>query len=491
MDIIFSEKKEKIILFLVFVLAIFLITFHFTDTPKVWVDEGVFTETAKNLAMHGTLGIQTAQGEFFSMRNFLLSTSYPVIFPVALSLKLFGAGLWQARLPMIIYMFILVVLFYFFVRKKYGFHPAILSVLMLLSFSPFYGNGRPVQGEVPGLVFLVFGALLLLYLEESSFRDNYHSKKWAILSGLAFGLSASTKPIFLVILPISLLITLFFWIKKVENRKILWFFVLGFILPVILWAFIHVSTVDLFLIFISKSFHLASNIDSPATPLIKTIFTNFLRFFTESTPILFSFLFCTVVTALSFRFFKKINETFSIAEYLILSFIILNLLTYLAGTGWYRYFFPAHTLLYLFFPASILVLSQVFKKKVLKNMLFVIPIALILFQFYHLIFLSDTSFTIKRTRNYELAKTLSEINPSQKVLFYGVVETVIFLKGDNYSQYFSMGDFFEAGNKNISNSSDFDFILIDSLKNANFQLYCYNTNPLGRYFFLQKIKGCH
>ena len=115
-----SEKIKKIILLIVFVLALFLIPFHFTSTPNVWTDEGVFIETARNLAVHNTLALQTSPAEFFSMRNFLLSTSYPVIFPVALSLKVFGIGFWQARLPMILYMFILVLLSYLFSIKLYG-----------------------------------------------------------------------------------------------------------------------------------------------------------------------------------------------------------------------------------------------------------------------------------------------------------------------------------------------------------------------------------
>src|SRR3990167_6239022 len=224
-----TAKTKNIILVVVFTLAIFLITFDFKNTPKVWVDEGVFTETAKNLATHGVLGLQTSTGEFFSMRNFLLSTSYTVILPVALSFKILGTGIVQARLPMILYMFALVMIFYLFAKKRYTFYPAILSVLMLLSFSPFYGNGRPVQGEVPGLVFL--------------------------------GLAASTKTIFLVLIPLALVITLFFWIKKIENRKILLFLLTGLIIPILIWCYIRVSTAALFITFISKSFFLASNHD--------------------------------------------------------------------------------------------------------------------------------------------------------------------------------------------------------------------------------------
>src|SRR4051812_9004454 len=110
--------SKKIIFASITVVTIFLIAVHFTDTPKVWVDEGVFTETAKNLAWHGILGLQTEPGHFFPMST-LLTTGYPVIFPVAASFRVFGTGIFQARLPMIINMFLLIIFLYHFVHKKY------------------------------------------------------------------------------------------------------------------------------------------------------------------------------------------------------------------------------------------------------------------------------------------------------------------------------------------------------------------------------------
>ncbi len=481
--------RKNIILILLFALAAFLITFHFTDTPKVWVDEGVFTETAKNLALHGVIGLQTAPGQFFSMRNFLLSTSYPVIFPVALSLKLFGVGIWQARLPMILYMFALVVLYYLFVRKKYGFYQAILSVLLLLSFSPFYGNGRPVQGEVPGLVFLVLGALFLLYMEESDFQ----SKKFAILSGLAFGLSASVKPVFLLGIVLSFVVVGLFSLRKIKNKKIIYFLGLGFMLPVFVYSLIHFPTFKTVQEFIPNVLYFAGNHGSSIS-LSRTIVTNLFRFFRESTPILFSFLFGVIILSFAFRFFKKGEKDFSVSEYIIFSFIVLNWAGYLAGTGWYRYFFPAHALLYLLFPAAILSLAAIFKRKFLRIVLFAMPIALVLFQFYFLVFLSDTSFVVQRTRNSELAAVLGAIPPTQKVLFYNTVEAAVFLKGDNYSQYLTMG-FFDAGNKNILNSPGFDDILTDQAAGDSFSLSsraaCYDKKLVaGQYVLFQKTPAC-
>src|SRR3989344_547701 len=141
MEDIFVKNQKYIILFLILI-SLFLTFFRFTSTPKVWIDEGVFTEAARNLEVYGRIGIQTEPGKIFELKVWVLSTSYPVIFPVALSLKLFGIGLWQARLPMVLYILLFLLFSYLFVRKKYGHYPAFISTLLLLSFSPLYGNGR-------------------------------------------------------------------------------------------------------------------------------------------------------------------------------------------------------------------------------------------------------------------------------------------------------------------------------------------------------------
>ncbi len=471
-------------------LAAFLIVFHFTDTPKVWSDEGVFTETAKNLMAHGVIGLQTEPGVFFSMRNFLLTTSYPVIFPVALSLKIFGTGVWQARLPMIIYMFALVGLFYLFNKKKYDFYPAILSVLMLISFSPFYGNGRSILGEVPGLAFIVLGSLFLLYLEESCFEN----KKWAMLSGLAFGLSASVKPIYLVGVSFALVVSLFFFFKKIGNKKILSFFGSGFLVPILLWVGIHIPNINSIGSLVEGFLFLSSN-HTDSIPLTQTAWINFKRFFTESTPILFLVL--SIVVALSFlrpltfRLFQK-KRHFSIAECFIISFVVFNFVGYLPGTGWYNYFFPAQILLYLVFAPAYIYLTDVAKKESLKKIMLILPLFLIVFQFVHLIFWSFTSFTEVRTRNAELEKILSKVDSSKKVLFYQSIEAAVFLKGDNYDQFAAMGNFLIAGDKNLLplSSPTYDVILTGVRQDNDIALSCYVERPVSQYYFMELKDIC-
>ncbi len=479
------ESRKSLILAGLTILSTFLTFFHFTDTPKVWVDEGVFTEVSRNLAEHGVLGIQTTPNTFFKTDGFILSTSYPVIFPVAMSLKAFGIGVWQARLPMVFYILLFFLSSFLFVQKKYGFYPAVISTLFLVSFSPVYGNGRPVQGEVPGLFFLVLGSYFLLFLEESKFD----SKKWAIVSGLVLGLSSATKAIYLTFVSVALILILVFWYKKIENKKILAYFSLGYLMPIVVWFFIHFN-LPVSISEIVKSYLYFAGSHGTDLSMSRTILNNFLRFFTESTPMLFTITLGTVLISFVIKYKKYKVNFISATESFILFFIILNSIGYLKGVGWYRYFFPAHALTYLIFPSALILIISFVKNNIFKKVIWVVLITFVAFQFYHLIFLSDTSFVHKRTRNIDLALALSSIGESKSILFYNMVHATVFYKGQNYSQYLQMDDFLLAGDKDSMLKPNYDYILTDLDPGDTVGLSCYTKIPVNSYYLLERKSKC-
>ncbi|MBA3733314.1 glycosyltransferase family 39 protein [Patescibacteria group bacterium] len=496
MDSFLTEKRKKIILILVFCLAIFLIVFRFTSTPKVWVDEGLWTNISENFAFHGKIALQKAPGEYVPL-HLLLSVGYPVIFPVAASMKIFGSGIVQARLPMIMYMFAFVLLAFLYTYKKFGFYTAIISLLLIISYSPFYGNGRPVQGEVPGLFYLLLTAWFLWLLQNTGFN----SKKWALLVGVAWGLSASTKPIFFLALSLAILLNIVIFNKTIRKNiipgnilKILLSIITGFIIPMTFWfettfppiksIFQIIPTYLTFILYFTS--------DHKSSPIIPTIFHNVMRFFTESTPILFTLILTTILIYYIFSYFnKKNNKEADISEWVILLFIIINILGYLKGTGWYRYFFPAQILVYILFPFSFFSLLNFYKDGKYKKILLLAPIILIAIQFYHLVFLSDTSMTFRRTLNTQLSKELSKIDSDKSILFYNSVEAVVFLKGSNYSQYIIMDDFLEVGNKSALLSPKEDFLLVDSRSSiTNFSILCYESHQISHYLLYNRKSNC-
>lgn len=480
---IFLIKYRKIITPVLLMLGCFLIFFNFTTTPKVWVDEGVFTETAKNLAFHGVLGLQTSPGEYFPMKGFLLSTSYPVIFPVATSFYLFGLGIIQARVPMLLYMLCFMLIVYLFVEKKYGYTAAIFSILTIVSFSPFYGNGRPVQGEIPGLFFFMLGVYGLLMLE----RNKFLSVTWASIAGVALGLSMATKPLFLVVVGISVVCGLLLWFKQIQDKKVLWACICGLAIPLVIWTVIHFPNIHIIKNNLHTLLYLSGNHNSSISTTA-TILHNIVRFVTEATPVLFLLLASVSLVSIAYRTNKERDIT--LAEFIIVCFIVLNWVLYLRGTGWYRYFFPAHMLLYVLFPASILYMSGKIRNTLLKKMTQLTPLFIIVFQFYHLIFLSDTSFVVQRTRNTQLDSALGSIGPTKKVLLYNSIEAGVFLKSFRYSQYLKMDDFLIAGDQNVIKNTDADFILTDVSQGDNVALSCYTESRLSQYYFLEKRQGC-
>ncbi|RJQ32454.1 hypothetical protein C4572_00945 [Candidatus Parcubacteria bacterium] len=480
------SKIRLIMISLLLASAVFLITFRFAETPKVWIDEGIFTETAKNLAVKGNSGIQINPQKIISSAAWS-TAGYPLIFPVAASFKIFGVGLMEARLPMLIYLMGLVVAFYVFSFRVAGFYAGVSSVLLLLSFSPFYGNGRPVQGEIPGLVFFIFASVFLFNWEKRDF------KKTALLfwSGLFFGLAASSKPLYLMlILPTLLLISILIK-KKGGYFKNLIFFGGGFIIPLVLWFFTQFPNFSLF----QKALRIyfTANPDASVSST-DSILSNIPKFFSESTPMLFMAMLFPAVIFYSIKVIKR--KKYTIAEVAILIFIILNLFAFLKGPGWYRHFFPGHILLYLIIPVILIESYKFFlEKKRLKNIAIAIPIIFIVFtatQFYHLLFLSQTSFVVKRERNKQLAEVLGQIKANKTVFLYNAIEAAIFLRHDNYFQYLKPSDYLEEGDKNILKEPYTDFILIhaDEAQQQGFDPKCYRKKEIDQYYLFEKTPDC-
>ena len=98
--------KEKIILTIVFLGVLFLATYKLTESPPTWMDEGLIIQPVKNLVESGVYEVQIAPDHFVSPS--FISTSYPVTFPIALSFKLFGVGLLQARAVMVLYILLFI-----------------------------------------------------------------------------------------------------------------------------------------------------------------------------------------------------------------------------------------------------------------------------------------------------------------------------------------------------------------------------------------------
>ncbi len=342
-----ESRVHYIILATLFVALFFVGTWHLSASPATWFDEGINVGIARSALLHGVYSLEVGPNEFVTERQFLVTTNYPVLLPVATSLKLFGQNLFAARLPMVLFLLLFALVAYLLVKRLYGSDASLLTLALLVSFVPLYGNGKAVLGEVPGLFFLLAGLWCL--------PSTLHARK-VCLAGFLFGLCIATKPYFLLLIPAVLCGEYMTSTTRREFLQRIGYGALGAFLPLAVWMWTilpAVSWAD-----VVSTFGYYSN--SYATDGFGyLVASNLMRFISETTPLHFLLLF--VISVLGMWFNKKRGGLLRKEEVILIILIVLTAVWYLKTPGWYRYFFPAHVLLFVLFPGALL---RIFTRKI-------------------------------------------------------------------------------------------------------------------------------
>ena len=150
---------------------LFLIVFgsglvHLESFPPLWFDEGWTVCVARTWVEMGHYGC-LLRGEPAAP---VLSAHFPVVASVAASFKLFGVGIWQARVVGLLYTFGAFLLLYTIARRLFSRPVAIVALGLLIlvpvkwSIHPLF-IGRQVLGEMPMLCFLLAGYACLLRID--------------------------------------------------------------------------------------------------------------------------------------------------------------------------------------------------------------------------------------------------------------------------------------------------------------------------------------
>lgn len=213
------SKNQKTLLWILGLLAIYFFAFHnLTRFPAPWFDEGSHLHVPKTLVKHGVYADISSEG--FRYYGPTIGVGPTVMLPVAAVFKLFGIGLLQARIVMVLYLLAAVFVFYRFVDHLAGKWVAWVAVALMLSSRSvlFLEYGRQLLGEVPGIFFI----LLALYLWLSKWNEN----NWKRLSlvGLLFGLAMITKYQYLLFLAPTLILSWLldiFYYKSSSHRNFL------------------------------------------------------------------------------------------------------------------------------------------------------------------------------------------------------------------------------------------------------------------------------
>ncbi len=213
-----SQNQKLLTWVLLALLTWFFVFFHLTSFPEPWFDEGSHLHVPKALVKYGVYADYSSEG--FRYYGPTIGVGPTVMLPIAAIFKVFGIGLFQARIVVGLYMVAAVYVFYKLARDLTNSTVALIATVLLISSRSvlFLTYGRQILGEVPGLFFLVYGLVLWF--------TNWGNNNWKKLSiiGLLFGLAMITKYQYLLFLAPTLILSWgldIFYYKTASHRNFL------------------------------------------------------------------------------------------------------------------------------------------------------------------------------------------------------------------------------------------------------------------------------
>jgi 4-amino-4-deoxy-L-arabinose transferase-like glycosyltransferase len=172
----------------------FLAVYHLGDYPQTWFDEGSHLHVPKTLVRFGVYADYSSDG--FRYYGPTVGIGPTIMLPIAAAFRLFGIGLLQARLIMVLYLLAAIYVFYRLARQLGGSRLAWVATALLVTSRgvSLLEYGRQVLGEVPGFFFLIAGFGLWF--------AGWEKATWRRLGvvGLLLGSAVITKNQYLLIL---------------------------------------------------------------------------------------------------------------------------------------------------------------------------------------------------------------------------------------------------------------------------------------------------
>lgn len=308
-----------------------------TTKPRLWADEAKSIELSYNFLNFGVLDIQTAPGEFSGISHLLQSTGYPITITLALFFKVFGYSFVGARVFMLIWMLAMLLFLFCFFKKVYGHEEALLALILIASFAPFFDNGRTVVGEIPGFLFLLLG------LEAWLARNKY---LWV---GVWWGFAIVTKPsVYIAVIPTIILIL----ILKSGGIKKLFFVAAGMMPAAVFWMVLIFRSS----IISSRWRDVGLFFQNPfgTSSISANIINSFYNALFSTTLIYFATLFFIILFAR-----KYVNNDMHKKLLLFtIIFTFFSFIYYLRSPGWLRYIIAAELLILMSVPSAVLLLSN-------------------------------------------------------------------------------------------------------------------------------------
>ncbi|MBI4547098.1 MAG: glycosyltransferase family 39 protein [Ignavibacteriae bacterium] len=202
----------------------------------VWIDEVTLNDPAKELALHGVFRSSVFSGfDGFDQTYLWLPPAHPLI--TAFIYKLFGFGIWQTRIPVVLFGACAVVALYFVALHFLNDHRSAFFSALLFAFNPqFIHTARSGRMDTQCLFFAFIGILLFL-------RSSYYHRNNSIflsVAGLSIGLAGMTHPIAIVWAMAIAALILFVQKERKVSRLII--FCASAAVPTIAWLFFSLRT---------------------------------------------------------------------------------------------------------------------------------------------------------------------------------------------------------------------------------------------------------
>lgn len=164
------KKNKEIIIVLFF--FIILYSFNLDKYPYIWSDEAWFSNAAFTLANHGFLGT-TMMVDFFDINQFTYWQPPVYLVLLAVSFKLFGFGIIQARMVSLVLGFITVLFTYMLGNELYNKKIGLIASLFLVLNPLFFLISRDARMDIAVACFTLIAIYFLLIALKGS-RNIYY-----------------------------------------------------------------------------------------------------------------------------------------------------------------------------------------------------------------------------------------------------------------------------------------------------------------------------
>ena len=191
------------------------LTYRLEETPPFCFDEGWVMSVARNWA---ELGSYVSLFDGRPIPPSMLNIGFPAVAPIALSFRLFGVGIWQGRLPSVLFTVGALCLLYHLALRLYDRKIALGTLFVVVFMSgklelhPIF-MGRQAEGEMPAVFLLLAGYDIFL-----SWRRCPHLL--LPLAALFWGLAAATKMQVLPFLVAGLAVPIIVGIARQQWRTV-------------------------------------------------------------------------------------------------------------------------------------------------------------------------------------------------------------------------------------------------------------------------------